>query len=237
VTEAAAVAAARTSGHRVEVTSLRGETKEVYALPSGAFELVQHLRPVRTRKEGQWVPVDTTLRRLPHRLTSGFPAAGRSRSCGCRGPVASCVLLAVHVLAPHQRDITLDEHRRPPHLPAFDDDDQAFRWLMAEHSALVAAVVAAFEHGRYDLAWQLSAAVHAGQHDAAIACLEDALGTYREKHHPGDEAETLETLGEALLATGQRVRAEECWQQALTLFGELGHPRADHLRVRLRQAS
>lgn len=64
LTEADASAAARASGERVEVGSLRGETRDVFALPSGQFELVQHQRPVRTRKDGKWLPVDTTLTRL-----------------------------------------------------------------------------------------------------------------------------------------------------------------------------
>lgn len=65
VTEVAASARARQTGQRVEVLSARAETREVYALPSGRFELVQHLRPVRARKDGRWVPVDTTLTRTP----------------------------------------------------------------------------------------------------------------------------------------------------------------------------
>ncbi len=65
LTEAAASAAARASGRPVEVLSHRGETREVRALPNGRFEFVQHLRPVRTRREGAWADVDPTLTRLP----------------------------------------------------------------------------------------------------------------------------------------------------------------------------
>ncbi|HET6215162.1 MAG TPA: LamG-like jellyroll fold domain-containing protein [Micromonosporaceae bacterium] len=64
-TEAAALAAARQAGVPVAVTSLRTETQDVYANPSGTFTLEQHALPVRVRRGANWVPVDTTLRRLP----------------------------------------------------------------------------------------------------------------------------------------------------------------------------
>lgn len=76
VTEAEATREARSSGQPVEVLALRGESREVRALPSGTFELVQHQRPVRTRKDGAWTPVDPALTRLPG---------------GGLGPVASTV--------------------------------------------------------------------------------------------------------------------------------------------------
>jgi hypothetical protein len=63
VTEAEAERAARESGKPVEVLGLRGETREVHAQPGGGFVAVEHLRPVRTLKDGTWVPIDTTLRR------------------------------------------------------------------------------------------------------------------------------------------------------------------------------
>ncbi|WP_052423166.1 LamG-like jellyroll fold domain-containing protein [Nonomuraea candida] len=76
VTEQEASQAARSSGQPVEVLALRGESREVRALPSGSFELVQHQRPVRTRKDGAWTPADPALTRLPG---------------GGLGPVASTV--------------------------------------------------------------------------------------------------------------------------------------------------
>ncbi|MCW6004784.1 LamG domain-containing protein [Micromonospora sp. CPCC 205371] len=44
---------------------MRNESREVYALPSGGFEMVQHSAPVRARVDGRWVPVDTRLTRMP----------------------------------------------------------------------------------------------------------------------------------------------------------------------------
>ncbi|GGM12358.1 hypothetical protein GCM10010129_65530 [Streptomyces fumigatiscleroticus] len=59
--EEEALAAARRSGEKVEVASLRGESSEVYATPEGDLEAREHLRPVRTRIDGEWRPVDTAL--------------------------------------------------------------------------------------------------------------------------------------------------------------------------------
>jgi hypothetical protein len=53
------------TGVRVEVTSLRTETEDVYANPNGSFTMVQRVLPVRVRQGSSWVPVDTTLRKLP----------------------------------------------------------------------------------------------------------------------------------------------------------------------------
>ncbi|WP_254878784.1 LamG-like jellyroll fold domain-containing protein [Streptomyces sp. NA04227] len=56
-----AIAEARRSGQKVEVTSLRGESRDVFATPEGRLEAREYLRPVRTRTGGVWKSVDTTL--------------------------------------------------------------------------------------------------------------------------------------------------------------------------------
>ncbi|WP_437115673.1 LamG-like jellyroll fold domain-containing protein [Streptomyces griseoviridis] len=61
LTEAEALAQARRTGERAEVTSLRAETSEVFATPDGNLEWTEHLRPVRVRVNGEWKPVDTGL--------------------------------------------------------------------------------------------------------------------------------------------------------------------------------
>jgi hypothetical protein len=61
VTQDQARAAAARSGQDVEVASLRDETSETYATAGGAMKTVVHLRPVRTRVDGQWKDLDTTL--------------------------------------------------------------------------------------------------------------------------------------------------------------------------------
>ncbi|MFI7453532.1 LamG-like jellyroll fold domain-containing protein [Nonomuraea sp. NPDC049714] len=64
-TEQGALAAAAQQGDRVEVGSLRTETRTVYATSEGNLVLEQNARPIRVRKQGRWTPVDTTLHRLP----------------------------------------------------------------------------------------------------------------------------------------------------------------------------
>ncbi|MFI1925309.1 LamG domain-containing protein [Streptomyces sp. NPDC020377] len=59
--EEEALAAAKRSGSSVEVASLRGESSEVYATSEGDLEAREYLRPVRTRINGTWQPIDTAL--------------------------------------------------------------------------------------------------------------------------------------------------------------------------------
>jgi len=61
--EAQALAAARRLGRRVEVVSLRSDTGQVFANPRGTLTLVESAQPVRVRRGGRWLAVDTTLRR------------------------------------------------------------------------------------------------------------------------------------------------------------------------------
>jgi hypothetical protein len=61
--DAKALAKAARTGKPVEITSMRGESSEVYALPEGHLEAREHLRPVRTRVDGAWRTIDTTLTR------------------------------------------------------------------------------------------------------------------------------------------------------------------------------
>ncbi|MEW2351377.1 LamG-like jellyroll fold domain-containing protein [Streptomyces sp. NPDC006684] len=56
-----ALAEAKASGKPVEVVSLRAESRDVFATPEGHLEAREYLRPVRTRKDGKWVDVDTDL--------------------------------------------------------------------------------------------------------------------------------------------------------------------------------
>ncbi|MFF7153981.1 LamG-like jellyroll fold domain-containing protein [Streptomyces sp. NPDC008139] len=65
LTQDAAVAEAAEAGQSVEITSLRTESNETYALPDGSLETDQHLRPVRARVGGEWKTIDNTLVRQP----------------------------------------------------------------------------------------------------------------------------------------------------------------------------
>ncbi|MEU5774046.1 LamG-like jellyroll fold domain-containing protein [Streptomyces venezuelae] len=57
----AALASAKRTGKTVEVTSQRGESRDVYATPDGNLEAREYLRPVRTRVGEHWNSIDTDL--------------------------------------------------------------------------------------------------------------------------------------------------------------------------------
>ncbi|MFE4822175.1 LamG-like jellyroll fold domain-containing protein [Streptomyces sp. NPDC056704] len=77
-----ALAEAARTGKSVEIFSLRGESSEVYATPEGHLEAREHLRPVRTRVDGVWRDIDTTLTRgangavVPKATTVGLTFSG-----------------------------------------------------------------------------------------------------------------------------------------------------------------
>ncbi|WP_159043396.1 DNRLRE domain-containing protein [Streptomyces sp. NBRC 110028] len=52
--------AART-GEKVEVLALRGERSTTVANPDGTFTTTEYVQPVRTRRNGMWTDIDTTL--------------------------------------------------------------------------------------------------------------------------------------------------------------------------------
>ncbi|GGO83266.1 hypothetical protein GCM10012289_76350 [Nonomuraea cavernae] len=87
VTDDDAVTLARKSGRPVEVLSQRGEHRTVTVLPNGRFEVTEHLRPVRTRRDGQWVGIDTTLRRDGSGVAPAATAVGLRLSGGGQQPL------------------------------------------------------------------------------------------------------------------------------------------------------
>ncbi|MFC5822202.1 LamG domain-containing protein, partial [Nonomuraea harbinensis] len=87
VTDDAAVMLARKSGRPVEVLSQRGEHRTVRVLPNGRLEVTEHLRPVRTRHDGQWVGIDTTLRRDGSGIVPAATAVGLRLSGGGQEPL------------------------------------------------------------------------------------------------------------------------------------------------------
>ncbi|HEX6968977.1 MAG TPA: LamG-like jellyroll fold domain-containing protein [Micromonosporaceae bacterium] len=87
VTERQAVAAARKSGDPVEITSRRGETRTVRALPNGRIEVEQHIQPIRTRKGGKWVDIDTGLHRSGGAVVPAATTVGLEFSGGGDGPM------------------------------------------------------------------------------------------------------------------------------------------------------
>jgi hypothetical protein len=75
------------SGRAVEVTALRTESGEVHARPDGTLRLTQHAQPVRVRRDGGWVPVDTTLTERGGRVAPRAAAGSVTFSAGGEGPL------------------------------------------------------------------------------------------------------------------------------------------------------
>lgn len=61
MSEAEALAEARRTGKPVEISALRGESREVFATPEGRLQAQEYLRPVWARGPGGWKRVDTSL--------------------------------------------------------------------------------------------------------------------------------------------------------------------------------
>ncbi|MGI5170417.1 LamG-like jellyroll fold domain-containing protein [Spirillospora sp. CA-253888] len=88
MTEQEAFAAAKRTGQPVEVLSMRGESREVFAQPGeGGLLLNQHLRPVRTLKAGKWVGVDATLARSSEGISPVASTVGLTLSPGGKAPL------------------------------------------------------------------------------------------------------------------------------------------------------
>ena len=83
-----ALAQARKTGKDVEVDSLRSESGDVYATPDGNLEAREYLRPVRTRVDGRWKPVDTDLARTSRgTVAPGATTVGLEFSAGGDAPL------------------------------------------------------------------------------------------------------------------------------------------------------
>lgn len=86
---AASVGAAR-SGERVRVERLTTGTTEVFANPDGSFTAEMYVEPVRVRKAGAWVSVDSTLAVNPDGSFSPVASVTEMRfSGGGAGPLFS----------------------------------------------------------------------------------------------------------------------------------------------------
>ncbi|MBB4760790.1 RHS repeat-associated core domain-containing protein [Amorphoplanes digitatis] len=60
--EAAALITARMTGQKVRIAGLTTETSEFFAQPDGQITVNVAAGPVRTKRDGRWVPIDLTLR-------------------------------------------------------------------------------------------------------------------------------------------------------------------------------
>jgi hypothetical protein len=87
---ARALALARRTGRPVEITGERTETGQVFANPSGTRTLEQYALPVRVRRDGGWVPIDTRLvRGADGSVSPGATVTGLRLSGGGNGPLVS----------------------------------------------------------------------------------------------------------------------------------------------------
>jgi hypothetical protein len=88
-TEAAASMAARLGHRSVLVESKMDETTEVRANPDGSFTALMHARPVRVRRAGTWVDVDTTLVRAAGTISPKATELTLALSAGGPGPLVT----------------------------------------------------------------------------------------------------------------------------------------------------
>ncbi|MEQ4301022.1 RICIN domain-containing protein [Plantactinospora sp. B6F1] len=90
-TEAARAAeTARRTGVPVEIAAERTETARVFANPSGTRTLEQYLLPVRAKRDGKWVPIDTRLvRSADGSVSPGATPVGLRLSGGGSGPLVT----------------------------------------------------------------------------------------------------------------------------------------------------
>ncbi|XRQ14228.1 LamG domain-containing protein [Actinomadura welshii] len=86
-TEEKALAAAKRTGEPVEITSRRGETRTVRALPNGRIEVEERVQPIRARQDGRWVDIDTTLHRSGDAVVPAATTVGLRFSGGGNGPM------------------------------------------------------------------------------------------------------------------------------------------------------
>jgi len=82
-----AKAAAKARGSEVEITSARREDSTLYALPDGTFRVEMHAGPIRVSRNGQFVPIDTTLVEDNGELKPKAAKSNVSFSVGGPGPV------------------------------------------------------------------------------------------------------------------------------------------------------
>jgi hypothetical protein len=91
---AAALAAARATGHPVVIPDLTTPTTTVTVSPDGVRTVRDYALPVRVRRHGRWVPVNTTLRRVASHGQHGMlvptavPGDAVAFSGGGSGPTA-----------------------------------------------------------------------------------------------------------------------------------------------------
>ncbi|MDQ1032857.1 DNA-binding SARP family transcriptional activator/tetratricopeptide (TPR) repeat protein [Streptomyces umbrinus] len=77
---------------------------------------------------------------------------------------------------------------------------------------------------------------HLHEHDRALTCYERALELYRAIRDRSLEADTLVHIGDTRYAAGEHERAAGAWRQALDILDGIGHPDAEAVRGKLKDA-
>ncbi|MFI6274662.1 AfsR/SARP family transcriptional regulator [Streptomyces sp. NPDC050988] len=77
---------------------------------------------------------------------------------------------------------------------------------------------------------------HLHEHDQALTCYERALELYRAIRDRSLEADTLVHIGDTRYAAGEHERAADAWRQALDILDGIGHPDAEAVRGKLKDA-
>jgi len=77
---------------------------------------------------------------------------------------------------------------------------------------------------------------HLHEHDRALTCYEHALELYRAIRDRSLEADTLVHIGDTRHAVGEHERAADAWRQALDILDDIGHPDAEVIRGKLKDA-
>lgn len=77
---------------------------------------------------------------------------------------------------------------------------------------------------------------HLHEHDRALTCYERALELYRAIRDRSLEADTLVHIGDTRYTAGEHERAAHAWRQALDILDGIGHPDAEAVRGKLKDA-
>lgn len=104
-TAEAALTAAKTQDHRVEVLQMRTETDTVHANPDGTLTRTSAAGPVRMVEDGRWVDVDLDLRRTAGGDVKAAAHPGGLRLAGAGGTVARSMKAAAAAPRDAARDL------------------------------------------------------------------------------------------------------------------------------------
>ena len=77
---------------------------------------------------------------------------------------------------------------------------------------------------------------HLHEHDRALTCYEQALELYRAIRDRSLEADTLVHIGDTRQAAGEHERAADAHRRALDILDSIGHPDAEAVRGKLKDA-